>query len=72
MGTGKTSNIPKEEALMSKAIRQSEFDMLLTNLRMDAAFVKGMFVLEIIFACVEIQPRKIPILLLKTPTRRFL
>ena len=41
MGSGKTTNIPKEEALMSKGIKQCEFDMLLTNLRMDAAFVKG-------------------------------
>jgi len=40
LGTEKVKNITKEEALLNKEIDQSDFDMLLVNLRMDAVNVK--------------------------------
>ncbi|KAL5008400.1 hypothetical protein ScPMuIL_013981 [Solemya velum] len=40
LGTGKVKNITKEEALLNKDIGQSDFDMLLVSLRMDAVNVK--------------------------------
>lgn len=40
LGTGKFKTITKEEALLNKEIEQSDFDMLLVNLRMDAVNVK--------------------------------
>lgn len=40
LGKDKIKNITKEEALLNKEIEQSDFDMLLVNLRMDAVTVK--------------------------------
>ncbi|WAR18490.1 KAD7-like protein [Mya arenaria] len=40
LGTGKVKDITKEEALLNKEIEQSDFDMLLVDLRMDAVNVK--------------------------------
>jgi adenylate kinase len=38
--TGKIRNIPQNEALLDKQLKQEHFDMLLVNLRMDGVFVK--------------------------------
>lgn len=40
IGTNKVKNLQKEDALLNSEISQSDFDMLLVNLRMDAAYVK--------------------------------
>jgi len=40
LGSGKMKTINKEEALLSRAIEQADFDQLLVDLRMDAVFVK--------------------------------
>uniref|UniRef100_F6U2V6 Adenylate kinase 7 n=1 Tax=Ciona intestinalis TaxID=7719 RepID=F6U2V6_CIOIN len=39
-GTGKVEHISKEDALLIKDLKQSEFDSLLVNLHMEAMFVK--------------------------------
>lgn len=39
-GTGKVEHISKEDALLIKDLKQSEFDSLLVNLRMEGMFVK--------------------------------
>lgn len=40
IGTNKIKNCQKEDALLNAEISQSDFDMLLLDLRMDAAYVK--------------------------------
>ena len=40
IGTNKVKNVSKEDALLNSEISQSDFDMLLLDLRMDAAYVK--------------------------------
>ena len=40
VGTGKVKVVHKEDALLNKEISQSDFDLLLLDLRMDAAYVK--------------------------------
>lgn len=40
IGTNKVKNVPKEDALLNSEISQSDFDLLLLDLRMDAAYVK--------------------------------
>ncbi|XP_039248453.1 adenylate kinase 7-like isoform X2 [Styela clava] len=40
VGPGKVDHISKEDALLIKDLKQSEFDSLLVNLRMEAMFVK--------------------------------
>lgn len=42
LGTGKVTKVPKENALLNKNISQTEFDMLMVNLRLEAAFIKEM------------------------------
>lgn len=40
IGTNKLKNASKEDAMLNPEISQSDFDMLLLDLRMDAAYVK--------------------------------
>jgi len=40
IGTNKVKNVQKEDALLNSEISQSDFDLLLLDLRMDAAYVK--------------------------------
>ncbi|XP_071962489.1 adenylate kinase 7-like [Antedon mediterranea] len=40
LGTGKVKHITKEETLLKKDVKQSDFDMLLVNLRMDGVYIK--------------------------------
>ena len=40
LGTGAVKIIMKEDALLKNDIDQDQFDMLLSNLRMDSVFVK--------------------------------
>ncbi|XP_033112222.1 adenylate kinase 7-like [Anneissia japonica] len=40
LGTGKVKHITKEEALLKKSLKQSDFDRLLVNLRMDGVYIK--------------------------------
>lgn len=40
IGTNKLKNVSKEDALLNPEVSQSDFDMLLLDLRMDAAYVK--------------------------------
>jgi hypothetical protein len=42
LGTGAVKNVSKEEALLIKEISQQDFDMLLLNLRIEAASIKDM------------------------------
>ncbi|XP_046849860.1 adenylate kinase 7-like [Xenia sp. Carnegie-2017] len=40
LGNGKVQYVSKEEALLIKDLQQTDFDMLLVNLRMDAGYVR--------------------------------
>ncbi|XP_028398700.1 adenylate kinase 7-like [Dendronephthya gigantea] len=40
LANGKVQHVSKEEALLIKDLQQTDFDMLLVNLRMDAGFVR--------------------------------
>ncbi|KAI9352718.1 hypothetical protein BDR26DRAFT_914218 [Obelidium mucronatum] len=42
LGTGRVKKVPKETALLNKNLPQSDFDMLLVNLRLEPGHVKDM------------------------------
>ncbi|KND00419.1 uncharacterized protein SPPG_04741 [Spizellomyces punctatus DAOM BR117] len=42
LGTGKVKKLPKEAALLNKDLPQSDYDMLLVNLRLDPGHIKEM------------------------------